>query len=81
MEITPVVPITKQSFLQCFEGYQTLFAVFQNVYLYTPQLLAKPLRTFCETFVELRRKEITCLSRTHSLHVSATSSNLPRNSD
>jgi hypothetical protein len=67
-EIIPVASIAKQSFLQCFEGCQTLFAAFQNVYLYTPQLLAKPLRTFYETLVGLHCNEITCLSRTHSLH-------------
>jgi hypothetical protein len=40
--MTPEVPIAGQRFLQCFGGYLALLAAFQNVYLYTPQLLAKP---------------------------------------
>ena len=69
-----------QSFLIYFERYLALFAAIQNVYLYTPQFLAKLLRTFCETLGGLHCNEITCLSWTDSLHVSATSSDLLRKS-
>lgn len=74
------MPIAGQSFLRCSGGYLALFAAFQNIYLCCPQLPAKPLRTFCETLCGLRRNEITRLSRTDCLHVSATYSILPRNS-
>jgi hypothetical protein len=57
-----------------------LYSALQNAYLYTPQLLAKPLRTFCEILGGLHYNEVTRLSWTDTLHVSATSSNLPRNS-
>ena len=49
MEITPIFPIAGQILSLSFEVYLKFVTVFQNIYAFILQFLAKPLTMFCGT--------------------------------